>query len=349
MNVREILKKLDESSLNSSEKGLRFEEFCREYLKTDPAYARDVEKVWLWPEFPYNDGHDIGIDLVCLTKDGDYWAGQCKFYNGKSKIRKDDIDSFLSASGRGFEDEDGKLHYYKRRLLFTTTDEWDTNAKKTIVNQNPPVTRIGIKQFEESGIDWDLFGKKSKMELSPKYELKEHQREALDNALAYFAGQDRGKLIMSCGTGKTYTSLRICTDMLGGNGTVLFLAPSISLVSQSLREWLSQSPVPVYPVVICSDPKASRSADEDISTVDLVHPATTNPESILKQYDRIKDREGLKVFFCTYQSIGIIEQVAKESGLVFDIIVADEAHRTTGSKALGKTGSYFLTVHDNLS
>ena len=72
MNVREILKKLDESSLNSSEKGLRFEEFCREYLKTDPAYARDVEKVWLWPEFPYNDGHDIGIDLVCLTKDGDY-------------------------------------------------------------------------------------------------------------------------------------------------------------------------------------------------------------------------------------------------------------------------------------
>lgn len=347
MGVRQILKRLSNSSLLTTEKGEKFEEFARAYLMTDPAYADEIEKIWKWSEWPHKDGHDTGIDLIARTKDGQYWAIQAKFYEGNTRVNKGDVDTFLAASGKSY---DGIS--FDQRIFFTSTDNWNKNATKALENQLIPVTRIGLAQLEESKIDWDKFNEDNygKMVLKAKHELRDHQKEALDAAHKAFIdeGEVRGKLIMSCGTGKTFTSLEIARDLTNNNGTILFLAPSISLVAQSMREWISESRTTIYPIVICSDSTASKGANvEDLSTIDLIHPATTNAKTVERQYREIEGRDGLKVFFCTYQSIGVVQEFQKNSGVVFDLVICDEAHRTTGATALGEKQSYFLTVHDN--
>lgn len=51
---------------------------------------------------------------------------------------------------------------------------------------------------------------------------------------------------MACGTGKTFTSLKIAENETGGKGLALFLAPSIVLVGQTLRKWTAKSSVPIF-------------------------------------------------------------------------------------------------------
>lgn len=348
MEVRQILRKLANSSLTKAEKGRKLEEFVKAYLMTDPAYAHDLEEVWTWDKWPDHEGHDTGIDLIAKTKDGKYWAIQSKFYGEDTEISKKDIDTFLAASGKTYNGIS-----YDRRLFVSTTDKWSKTASKSLENQLIPVTRIGIQQLEAAPIDWNAFNEEHYGDLKPKikHELRDHQREALEAVhQAMVEGEAvRGKLIMSCGTGKTFTSLEIARDLTGNDGTVLFLAPSISLISQSMREWISESKTPIYPIVICSDTQASKSA-EDLSTADLIHPATTNPEAVLRQYDDIKERQGMKVIFSTYQSIEVVEKFQKLSSVVFDLIINDEAHRTTGATLIQndkKKESYFLITHNN--
>jgi predicted helicase len=55
----------------------------------------------------------------------------------------------------------------------------------------------------------------------------------------------------------------------------------------------------------------------------------------------------MTVVFATYQSIDVVAQAQKgRSG--FALIVADEAHRTTGATLAGESESAFVRVHDNI-
>ncbi|MEU7384426.1 DEAD/DEAH box helicase family protein [Streptomyces sp. NPDC042207] len=47
------------------------------------------------------------------------------------------------------------------------------------------------------------------MSLRGKKSPRPHQREAINAVFQGFAEHDRGKLIMACGTGKTFTGLKI--------------------------------------------------------------------------------------------------------------------------------------------
>lgn len=368
----QILNKFRQDAFSERDKGYRFERLMQAYLKTTTLYANLFEEVWLWTEFPFHDqfgGKDTGIDLVARTVEGEYWAIQCKCYAANAFINKPDVDTFLSTSGKRFETESGMTGFVQR-LWISTTNKWNSTAEQTIRYQNPPVTRLNLIDLENDDVDWNsleqgIFGMASR---SKPFTIREHQQQAIDQTHAYFkideaTGQPahtRGKLIMACGTGKTFTSLRIAENETGGRGLVLFLVPSIALLGQTLRSWLQQALEPMMAVCICSDPQVSKQTEKNdndtTSVVDLALPASTDVPSIVKQlqHARRHNAEGLTVVFSTYQSIDVIsraqQQLLKETGDAFgtfDLIICDEAHRTTGVTLKDETESAFVRVHNN--
>jgi predicted helicase len=360
-----VLDKYRKISFSERDKGDRFERLMQAYLLTDPKYAYRFKHVWLWNEFPGKldlGGGDTGIDLVALTSEGDYWAIQCKCYQESSIIDKPSVDSFLSTSSREFKNEQLKTVSFSQRLWISTTNKWGPNATEAIKNQNPPVSRLGLFDLMEAPVDWEklengITGEKSRI---ADRDLKPHQKEALENTHEHFKTHNRGKLIMACGTGKTFNSLRIAENETDGNGLVLFLVPSIALLGQTLREWSTFAKEPINAVCICSDPeiskKKTKNDDSDsFSVVDLALPASTNVKDIIHQFKSIEKNKskGMTVVFSTYQSIEVIAKAQKELRKEipkldeFDLIICDEAHRTTGVSLAGEDESAFTKVHDN--
>jgi predicted helicase len=363
MSFQKILDRYRKVAFSERDKGDRFERLMQAYLKTDPKYAFKFKHVWLWSEFPGKldlGGGDTGIDLVALTQEGDYWAIQCKCFQEDSRIDKPAVDSFLSTSSREFKNENLETTRFAQRLWISTTNKWGSNATEAIKNQNPPVTRINLFDLLEAPVDWDKLeaGVHGEAARTPKKSLRPHQKEALDNTHEHFKKQNRGKLIMACGTGKTFTALRIAENETEGKGLVLFLVPSIALLGQSLREWSADANEPINAICICSDPEISRqkkkNPDTDtFSVVDLAYPASTDPAFILQQFEQIRDQgvNGMTVVFSTYQSIDVIasaqQELLKNGFPDFDLIVCDEAHRTTGVSLSGEDESAFTKVHNN--
>lgn len=383
LTVHDILKKFRDTSFTQKDKGTRFERLMRSWLRTDPRYSSLFSEVWLWEDFPSRGdfgGKDTGIDLVARTHEGDYWAIQCKCYAEGTSIDKPSVDSFLATSSRCFTDpllrSEGISSLDKRfdkRLWISTTNKWGANAEEAIQNQDPQVVRVGLHELEISPVDWArlLEGQEGKKALGAGKQLRPHQLEAISRAEEHFAHNERGKLIMACGTGKTFTSLRMMERLVaepqGGRGLILFLVPSIALLGQSLNDWCADATTPIKAVCICSDAKSNRktrkassasSDDVSDSIVDLALPASTDTASILRQLRAYRSHKGLVVVFSTYQSIDVVseaqhkllEETKGEWG-TFDFIVCDEAHRTTGvklgeSRADAAKESNFLKVHD---
>lgn len=363
MSFQRVLDKYRKISFSERDKGERFERLMQAYLLTDPKYAHLFKKVWLWNEFPGKlnlGGGDTGIDLVALTNEGDYWAIQCKCYQESSVIDKPAVDSFLATSSREFKNEELKYIRFAHRAWISTTNKWGPNATEAIQNQNPPVNRINLLDLIEAPVNWEKLdqGIHGEASRTPKKSLFPHQKEALEKTHEYFKTADRGKLIMACGTGKTFNSLRIAENETEGKGLVLFLVPSIALLGQTLREWSADANEPINAICICSDPEISRKKNKNedadtFSVVDLALPASTNKNQILNQFNRLKNKghQGMTVVFSTYQSIDVIAEAQKEllkNGLrEFDLIICDEAHRTTGITLADKDESAFTKVHNN--
>lgn len=332
MGFAEIVSKYREQSYNTRNQGFKFEQLMKAFLLTDRRYSPLFDKVWLWSEFPsrndFGSGMDTGIDLVAKEKNGNYWAVQCKCFAKSTTISKPMVDTFLSTSGKTFSDvETSEPRRFSRRLwLDTTTNGFNSNAEDSIRNQTPPVSRLGFYDLANSEVDWDLLDKGLSGESAERkrFELRRHQQNALEAAHNYFQSNDRGKLIMACGTGKTFTALRIVEDLADKQKpTVLVLVPSIALLGQLLNEWCAQSIKPIHAVCICSDPKASQKAPSDddrneSSIIDLALPASTNYEEIDSQVMEARQLQiedgGMLVVFSTYQSIDVISSVQRRWG-----------------------------------
>ena len=341
------------------------------FLLTYPLYEGKFSNVWLWNEFPSRNDFgvgdkDLGIDLVARTRDGDYWAVQCKCYQETTTIDKPKVDTFLSTSGKSFYDtlEAGKTVKFAYRLWIDTTIKgFNNEAENTIRDQDPPVGRLGYHHLLNATVDWlkldkGLSGSKAAVK---KYDPKQHQQTAIDEVHKHLKKNDRGKLIMACGTGKTFTSLRIAEKETKDNGLVLFLVPSIALLGQTLREWKDQCTKPIHAICICSDVGVSKSNKNDdtisLSVTDLALPASTNVKNIEQQFQLArlaqKTEGGNIVVFSTYQSIEVISKVQKainshkKDSFLFDLIICDEAHRTTGVTLSDNDESAFVKVHDD--
>ncbi len=343
--IHDVLDRLRALSTDERDKGDRFERLMQSYLRTVDPWRTRFDEVWRWSEWPDRDGADTGIDLVARERDGGgLCAIQCKCYAPDHTLVKGDVDSFFTASGK---------HGFTTRLIVATTDKWSDNLDKAMAGQQIPTNRLGIGELDQHGIDWSTFDLNDPADLPPveRKALRDHQRAAIDAVRAGLATHDRGKLIMACGTGKTFTALKLVEELVPRGGRVLFLVPSISLLAQSLTEWTAAADEMLHPIAVCSDPRASRGAKqlEDASVSDLAFPATTDSAKIAQQASAIaaQSPDGRLVVFSTYQSIEAVRD-AQQAGLGdFDLIVCDEAHRTTGATLVDGDESAFVRIHDS--
>lgn len=342
-SIHDLLDEYERTAPDQRTKGLYFERLIREFLVTDPVYAAQYDEVWLWQDWPGREGKvDTGIDLIARGRySGELCAIQCKFTDRSKPLEKGNIDSFFALSAKKI---------FTSRIIATTAKSLSKHVADAVADPENATTVIMMSELEQSGIDWSKykFTDPSTLEPAEPKKLRTHQIEALEAVLNGFDEHNRGKLIMACGTGKTFTSLRIAERQVQPGGSVLFLVPSIALLAQSLREWASQADRPMHAFAICSDSKVGRNS-EDYTLTDLAFPATTNAKDLIREVTKARNPEGLTVFFSTYQSIDVLVEAQTQGLAEFDLVICDEAHRTTGvlGSVNGADESHFVRVHDN--
>ena len=308
------------NSFDSDKKGIQFEHFVKWFLINDPKWSTQIDDVWLWDEYPDRWGPDCGVDLVFRHKNGEIWAVQAKCYDSQYSITKKDVDTFLSESNR---------KDINKRLLITSTDKVGKNARQVCKAQDKSVTFYLNSDFDNSAIDYpNSLSELVKAKPKPLPTPDPHQDEAIKAVINGFKAEQRGQMIMACGTGKTFTTLWI-KEALNAK-TTLVLLPSLGLVSQTLLEWTFASNSQFEVLCVCSDETIGKRKDEDaiISSIqDVAFPTTTNQKEIQK----FLKRDVNKVVFSTYHSSPrIAEAQAHSNAPVFDLVIADEAHRCTG-------------------
>ena len=350
----ELVKQVNDNLTKERDRGTAFEKMVVAYLKNEPAYKQKFQDVWMLNEVPaeyHISKKDTGVDIVAKDYDGNLTAVQAKFYKGK--VSKAGIDSFVAETGK---------KVYSAGMLVSSTDEWNSNARKTLDDTTKPFTVIGLSQLRHADFDWQKFSfAKENANLSKKKpkKLRPYQETAINNSLKYFKEHDRGKLIMAPGTGKTFTSLKIAEALMRDQKkkqfNVLYLVPSIQLLSQTLFSWNSDisDDIHMTSLSVVSDTKANKQKgkdNDDLGAQEIGFEPTTNVQDLVDHYKLIEEHNlpnDMRVVFSTYQSIDVIKKAQKEGYPEFDLIIADEAHRTTGAIAEKEGDSTFTEVHSN--
>ena len=337
-----VLSQLRESATSQYLVGNEFERLMKQYLSVDPLYKERFTDVYLWKEWAAlhteYDGTDIGIDLVARESNGEYCAIQCKCFAEDTRVTKPQINSFISASA-------GEL--FTKRILVHTGAELGPNVLRTIKPLGSNFQVIGYGHLASRPIDWPDLRQEAPEQLDyriERFSLRPHQQKAFNDVINGFKDSDRGKMIMACGTGKTFTALRIAEGVAGVGGRVLYLVPSIGLFSQAMREWAEQQGVQHRYIGICSDTSAGKKS-EDVPIQELEIPVTTDPQKISEALGET-DEDVMTVVFCTYHSLPIVESAQEQGAPAFDIVLCDEAHRTTGIEEVGDETSPFVLVHN---
>lgn len=338
----------EQSSEIQREKGTLFEKIAQIYFKNEPTYKNLFSDVWLLNEVPEEYAipkKDTGVDLVARNEaTGDLTAIQAKFYD--SKIYKRHIDSFLAELGKS---------YYSDGIIVYSLDSLSSNADEAINQLSKPVAQIGLSDLRNSQVDWESFipSRPNEVKVKNVKKTRPYQNEAIDLTIDYFKENDRGQLIMAPGTGKTFTSLKLVEKMAKQTNketfNVLYLVPSIQLLSQTLIGWNNDTELSMHSFAVTSDRNASKKKNADeLSAKDIGFPATTDSDKLLSNYKKIENNQrDLTVVYSTYQSIEVLHEAQEKGFPEFDIVICDEAHRTTGAKALGEEASVFTRVHNN--
>ena len=261
-SLEQTLEGFREQSQTKVQQGALFEHLVVEYLKHDKAQRGYYQNAWSYRDWASEQGigrADRGIDVVAAVREehgGGYCAVQCKFHSDNSNdCKKCDIDSFIAESSRE--------QFTERLFVDTTKKPWGANAEKAIEGLTPPCRRIDIHELEQSSIDWSVYQVRQIIKHSPDKTIRPHQALAIDSVMQGLAEEERGKLIMACGTGKTYTSLKIAERMVGVGGYVLYLVPSLALMSQTLREWNHDSELSIHAIAACSDSRMGKTYEGD--------------------------------------------------------------------------------------
>ncbi len=311
------------------ELGVAFEWICKWYLENAPLYRGKFQKVWRFMDWPDRWGSDNGVDLIALTHDGQIWAIQAKACHDGRTISKREIDSFLSESNRP------QVAY---RLLMGTTDNIGVNARRVIQQQEKPVGQLLRGNFLEAEVRWptEIYATSHQL---PKYQPRPHQENAIRAVVNGFEQNDRGQLIMACGTGKTLTALWISEKL--ESSLTLVLVPSLSLVGQNLREWGRNATLDFDSLVVCSDESVSRvCVDHAIHSVSDLGVKVTTVPSLISRF-LLQERTRPAVVFATYQSSDKICLAQQGNVRPFELVICDEAHRLAGG-----TEGLFATVLD---
>ena len=344
-------------------KGDMFERLMCQVLAIASPYSERFSKVQLYKDWAVEhpecvpNARDIGIDLVATlvesewqgpNKEARYSAIQCKFYNNDSSVPKSEVDSFISASS---------TKHFAERLLVATNKGWSANAVQTIELQEKPTLILSLDKIKHLNVDWSQYLQDGSVKLQAKRKLRDYQEKAVNNSILGFKSHERGQIVMPCGTGKTFTSLKLAERQVGQHGLVLFVVPSLALLSQTLDYWAQQSSAKLTAIPVCSDASiraktprnasgaSARPLDPECNSLAsildhhrLSYPATTNAKSLAEKVVTARARNsrrpdlGMTVVFSTYQSLAVIHEAQKKYGMTdFDLIISDEAHRTAGA------------------
>ena len=331
--VRDILADIRADFESVREMGDNFERLFGEVAMRAPEL--EVKGIWQWRDWPERQergftGLDYGVDLVAELTGGQLVAIQCKFYSENYKVDKSDVQSFIAGA-------DPKV--FSLRWFVATTD-YTATAEKVIRQHDVRV--IDFRQYAHLHIGKLKFTKRAPLPL---------QQDAIDAVCRGFTelNETRGRLIMACGTGKTFTALRIAEQIApSGKNTanILFIAPSIALVAQARKEWLTHTARRLAVTVICSDQTAKHGSGEDIAANEISCEVTTDARKIAANLNRPIEKGTARVVFCTYQSLFKLRDAQHRHGAPeFDIAIIDEAHRTAGY--LGEEGERrpFKLIH----
>ena len=325
-------------SHDARHQGTLFEKVMKSFFKTDKL-SGDFKNVWMWNEYPKRNGRgDLGVDLVAEDQDGKLCAIQTKFR--KNHLTKQEIDSFIAFGSRNEFDS----------MILVTTAGYSKNAEYLIEGSKCKV--LDFLSLAGRNIDWpDLARNVTEVKKKPPQKPKDHQKEAIKKVLEGLKNKDRGILKMACGTGKTLVALKVAEKITGGGngGLVLYSVPSISLMRQSIRYWSDNGSLIHKYVGVCSDAKVGNVDSEDIPLIEMEIGVTTDPRRIACQLEK-RDEKAMTVVFSTYQSMDVIVQAQKKHDFSFDLVLCDEAHRTTGvDRADSKSGkSAFQLVHGDV-
>ncbi|MCY4194529.1 MAG: DEAD/DEAH box helicase family protein, partial [bacterium] len=322
-----------------------FERLMRFALERHPGeYGPSrFKQVWRWMDWPDRKasgyGPDVGIDLVAEQTEA--WGGglcaiQTKFYD-TGQIDKAAVDSFISASS---------AKVFSHRVLVVTAS-LTANAQMMVSKASPPCQVLHGSEIQGWPVDWAAFLETPEKLVfnRQRHQPFAYQAEAVAKVAAGFEEHDRGKLVLPCGTGKSVVALWIAERVAGQGGRVLYLVPSIALMGQTMREWAAQrDPAVAHRYIgICSDTRAGRT-DEDADMAELAMPVTTDPDKIASKL-AVEHDQAMTAVFCTYQSLELVAQAQADGAPAFDLVLSDEAHRTTGIQETDHTSSFTL-IHN---
>ena len=343
MNVANILRKSNNwqdfktsiQPLSKKQKGDCFEALTKNFIQLHPKYNTQLKNVWYLSEVPHHVNKNLnlprpdeGIDLIAETKDDRYWAIQCKYReDGNKSLTRKELSTFTDlAFGICKNIELGlvctsadrfsyKLTMYGERLSFCAGDVWRGLEKEFFNRLHSYLDRKTIS-------------------LNP-LKPREHQRKSIQQGYKHFIKEknSRGKLLQPCGTGKTLTAYWLARKL--NARTILVAVPSLSLIRQTLEVWTRESVAnqqEVHWIAVCSDDTVGDFNREDVAvlTQDLGVRIHTDPDEIARW---LKGRKGnTTIVFTTYQSSRSTAGAARRAGIVFDVGIMDEAHKTVGKK-----------------
>ncbi|GAA9791372.1 hypothetical protein VN0370_10310 [Helicobacter pylori] len=339
ISTYKLIKEKLQAIPNQRLKGSLFEKVCKRFLEEHDS-ANEYESIKLWSEWELNQKErDREIDMVVTTTSKEYIAVQCKFH--QDRISYPEIATFLNKLQSGV----GEVRF-KKGIIISTSD-LSSDAIKEIeqirsTGMGIDIDEITEEDFMYSQIDWEKLDPtqtQGELPICDQKKPRKHQMEAIKAAKEYFSDpkNTRGKLIMACGTGKTYTSLKIMESL--DPKITLFLASSIALLSQTFREYAQEKSAPFYASIVCSDDKVGKGKknknddddNDDINFSELPLKPSTRLEDILSVHEKAQKENKRFIIFSTYQSALRIQE-AQEAGLGgIDLVICDEAHRTVGA------------------
>ncbi|GAA7587940.1 DEAD/DEAH box helicase family protein [Helicobacter pylori] len=342
ISAYKLIKEKLQAIPNQRHKGSLFEKLSKRFLIEHDS-ANEYESIDLWSDWKLKGKErDRGIDIVIQTTSKEYIAVQCKFH--QNSISLNDIATFLTQLQSGVQSVVGKIRFKKGIIISTsnlTRAALEEIEQIRSAGKDIDIDIITEEDFIYSQIDWEKFDPtktEDELPLCDKKSPRSHQIEAINATKEYFSSPKnaRGKLIMACGTGKTYTSLKIMEAL--DPKIMLFLAPSIALLSQTFREYAQEKSDPFYASIVCSDDKVGKGKknkndddNDDINFSELPNKPSTRLEDILSTYEKAQKENKHFIIFSTYQSALRIKE-AQEAGLnEIDLIICDEAHRTVGA------------------
>ncbi len=336
ISTYKLIKEKLQAIPNQRLKGSWFEKVSKRFLKEHDS-ADEYESIDLWNDWELNNNEcDRGIDMVITTTSKEYIAVQCKFH--QDSVSLNDLSTFLSKLQSGV----GEIGF-KKGIIISTSNLTSTalnEIEQIRKSKGIDIVEISEEDFIYSQIDWEKFDPtqtQGEIPLCDKKKPRPHQIEAIKATKEYFSNPKnaRGKLIMACGTGKTYTSLKIMESL--DPKITLFLAPSIALLSQTFREYAQEKSDPFYASIVCSDDKVGKGKKnknddaDDINFSELPNKPSTRPEDILSVCEKAQKENKRFIIFSTYQSALRIQEAQKVGLGEIDLIICDEAHRTVGA------------------